>query len=275
MLKDLVVNLSTDVADNATVDYAVSLARTFDAHLAAVAFAYEIIPIAMLAEDAPTGLFDELQRESVEAAKAAVAKFEEAARGSGVSVEARWMTASFSGTAEQFGRIARRFDISVVRQSEPGKSTPDSLTIEAALFDAGRPVLVVPYIQKAGIKLDRAMVCWDGSRSAARAVGDAMPFLKRAKAVEVVVVGDRVKSNEIPGAEIAHHLARHGVTVEVKEIVAADIDAASVLLSYASDCSADFLVMGGYGHSRLREFVLGGVTRSILATMTIPTLLSH
>jgi nucleotide-binding universal stress UspA family protein len=229
----------------------------------------------MLAENAPTGLFDELQRESEEAAKAAVAKFEEAARGSGVSVEARWMSASFAGMAELFGRIARRFDISVVRQAEPGMNTPDPLVIEAGLFDAGRPVLVVPYIQRTGIKLDRIMVCWDGSRSAARAVGDAMPFLKRAKAVEVVIVGDQVKSNEIPGADIAHHLARHSVTVEVKEIIAADIDAANVLLSHASDSSANFMVMGGYGHSRLREFVLGGVTSSILATMTIPTLLSH
>jgi nucleotide-binding universal stress UspA family protein len=119
--------------------------------------------------------------------------------------------------------------------------------------------------------------CWDrkAQRCAARAVGDAIPFLRRARAVEVVIVGDRVKSNEIPGADIAHHLARHGVTVEVKEIIAADVDAANALLSHASDSSADFMVMGGYGHSRLREFVLGGVTRSILATMTIPTLLSH
>jgi nucleotide-binding universal stress UspA family protein len=275
MLKDLILNLSTDITDNGTVAYAVSLARAFDAHLAAVAFAYETVPIAMLADGAPSDWIDDLQKEAEEAAKAAVAKFEESARGSGISAEARWMTASFAGTADLFGRIARRFDLSVVRQAESGKNTPDSLIIEAALFDAGRPVLVVPYVQKAGIRLDRVMVCWDGSRSAARAVGDAMPFLKRAKAVEVVIVGDRVKSNEIPGADIAHHLARHGVTVEVKEIVATDIDPANVLLSYAADCSADVLVMGGYGHSRLREFVLGGVTRSILATMTIPTLMSH
>jgi len=113
------------------------------------------------------------------------------------------------------------------------------------------------------------------SRSAARAVGDAMPFFKRAKTVEVVVVGDRPKSKEIPGADIAHHLARHGVTVEVKEIVAADVDAANVLLSHAADTSADFMVMGGYGHSRLREFILGGVTRSILNSMTVPVLMSH
>lgn len=275
MIKDLVINLSTSAGDNATTNYAISLAREFDAHLAAVAFAYEAVPVAMLVEDVSAEWINELQEEAEDAAKAAVAAFEAAARGSGLSTEARWMNATFSGTADLFGRIARRFDLSVVRQTEPDDKTPEPLIVEAALFDSGRPVLVVPYVHTSGIKLDRILVAWDGSHSAARAVGDALPFLTRAKAVEVVVVGEKVKSNEIPGADIAHHLARHGVKVEVKEIVAADVDAANILLSHAADASADLMVMGGYGHSRLREFVLGGVTRSILATMTIPTLMSH
>jgi nucleotide-binding universal stress UspA family protein len=136
-------------------------------------------------------------------------------------------------------------------------------------------VLVVPYIQKGGIKLDQVMVCWDGSHSAARATADALPFLKRAKIVQLVMVSQHGKSDETPGADIAQHLARHGVTVEVKQIVAPETKTADVLLSHVADSSADFLVLGGYGHSRLREFVLGGVTRSILATMTVPTLMSH
>ncbi len=275
MIKDLIVNLSIDGTDSETVDYAISCARTFDAHLAAVAFAYEAVPAAMLGNDALPELFEQMQKEAEDSAKAAVAKFEEATRGSGLSFESRWISTSFVGTGDLFGRIARRFDLSVVRQVEPDRNTPAPLIIEAALFDAGRPMLVVPYIQRAGMKLDRIMVCWDGSRSAARAVGDAMPFLTRAKAVEVVVIGDRVKSKEIPGADMAHHLVRHGVKVEVNEIIATDIDAADVILSHASDSATDFMVMGGYGHSRLREFVLGGVTRSILSTMTIPTLMSH
>jgi nucleotide-binding universal stress UspA family protein len=119
-------------------------------------------------------------------------------------------------------------------------------------------------------------VCWDGSRSAARATGDAMPLLTRAKTTEIVIVaGEAAKSDEIPGADIAHHLARHGAKVELKRIVATEGDIASTILSHAADVSADFLVMGGYGHSRLREFILGGVTRGILAAMTVPTLLSH
>jgi nucleotide-binding universal stress UspA family protein len=103
-----------------------------------------------------------------------------------------------------------------------------------------------------------------------------MPFLKKAKAVDVVIVAsDRPKSDEIPGADIGQHLARHGLKIEVKRIVATDTDVANTILSHAADTSADFLVMGGYGHSRLREFILGGATRGILSSMTLPTLMSH
>jgi nucleotide-binding universal stress UspA family protein len=119
------------------------------------------------------------------------------------------------------------------------------------------------------------MVCWDGSRGAARAIGDAMPLIELSKSVEVVIVGDRPKSREIPGADIAQNLARHGAKAEVREIVAPDVDAGNVILSHAADSSANLMVMGGYGHSRFREFVLGGVTRSILSSMTVPTLMAH
>jgi nucleotide-binding universal stress UspA family protein len=120
------------------------------------------------------------------------------------------------------------------------------------------------------------LVCWDGGRTAARAIGDAIPFLTRAKAVDVVIVATEPgKGDEIPGADMGRHLARHGLKVEVKRIVAPDIDVANAILSYAADSSADFMVMGGYGHSRLREFILGGATRRILQSMTVPVLMSH
>jgi nucleotide-binding universal stress UspA family protein len=137
-------------------------------------------------------------------------------------------------------------------------------------------VVVVPYIQKDGLKLDRVLVCWDGSRPAARAIADAMPFLARATAVDVVIVAStREKSDEIPGVDMGEHLARHGLKIEVKRIVSTDVDVPNTILSHAADSGADFIVMGGFGHSRLREFVLGGATRGILAAMTVPTLMSH
>jgi nucleotide-binding universal stress UspA family protein len=275
MIKDLLLNLATDVTEDATIEYAISLARTFEAHLAAVAFGYDDVPPAMLAGEVPPAWIEEFREDAQEVAQAAVRKFAEAAKRAGISAQASSLPASLAGPSELFGRMARRFDLSVVRQAEPGKGTPASLFIEAALFDTGRPVLVVPYIQKTGVKLDRVMVCWDGSRSAARAAADALPFLKRAKTVEVTMVTERGKSDEAPGADIAQHLARHGLVVEVKQIVAPHATGADVLLSRAADTSADLLVMGGFGHSRLREFMLGGVTRSILQAMTLPTLLSH
>jgi nucleotide-binding universal stress UspA family protein len=137
-------------------------------------------------------------------------------------------------------------------------------------------MVVVPYIQKEDLKLGHVLACWDGSRSAARAIADSLPFLMRGEKVEIVMVtrGDG-KADELPGADLGEHLARHGLDVEVKRLVAADVDVSNVILSYAADCGADLIVMGGYGHSRLREFVLGGATRGILQSMTVPVLMAH
>jgi nucleotide-binding universal stress UspA family protein len=275
MIKDLLVNIAVGIENDATLEYALALARTFEAHAAGVAFAYEAVPPAMLMDDVPLTWIEEFRRDALKAAETAVARFNAAAGRAGIAVEARAMSASFDGTADAFSRIARRFDLSVVRQAEPERAGPTDLIVEAALFSTGRPVVIVPYIQKDSVKLDRIMLAWDGGRPAARAASDAMPFLKRAKVVEVVMVAEHGKSDEAPGADIAQHLARHGLTVEVKQIVAPQAKPADVLLSHAADSGADFLVMGGFGHSRLREFVLGGVTRSLLSAMTVPTLMSH
>jgi len=119
-------------------------------------------------------------------------------------------------------------------------------------------------------------MCWDGSRAATRAIADSLPLINRAKQIEVVIIGNGpAKSGEVPGADLGAHLARHKLKVDVKRITAPDIDVASTILSYAADSSADLIVMGGYGHSRLREFVLGGATRGILESMTVPVLMSH
>ena len=196
---------------------------------------------------------------------------------SGVDVdERRVLEATLSSASDQFGRLARRFDLVVVGQPSRDRGGPEEILDEGALFESGRPVIVVPFIQKGGLNLERIMVCWDGSRAASRAIADSLPLLHKAKQVEVVIVANgRAKSDEVPGADLGQHLARHGLKVDVKRITSPDIDVASTILSYAADSSADFIVMGGYGHSRLREFVLGGVTRGMLESMTVPVLMSH
>jgi nucleotide-binding universal stress UspA family protein len=276
MIKDIVVNLGVGERANQAGDYAVSFAAAFDARLAGIAFLYDpIVPISG-AGYIPADVIDTQERDNAAAAKAALDRFAAASKRAGISAEPLTMSASLGGVAEQFGRIARRFDLSIVGQAEPGTSAVEDVIAEAALFESGRPVIVVPYIQKEPLKLDQVMVCWDGSRSAARAIGDAVPLLKKSKRVEIIIVAnERGKQDEIAGADMGAHLARHGLNVEVRRMALGDIDVADVLLSHAADSGCDFIVMGGYGHSRLREFVLGGVTRSIFRSMTVPVLMSH
>ena len=146
--------------------------------------------------------------------------------------EARALDAPVGAAPSTFARIARKFDPSVIAQPEPNQPALSRVFAEAALFETGRPLLIVPYIQAAPLKLDRIMLCWDGSRSAARAVGDAVPFLLQSKATEIVMVsGEPAKSNELPGADIGHHLARHGIKAEVKVIASPEIDVADTILS--------------------------------------------
>jgi len=276
MIKDLVVNLSVGTGRDAAGPYAISVAEAFGAHVAGIAFSYEPVIPPTLMGTVPVSFVESQREENDKAANDARAKFDEAARRAGVSSESRALSASLAGSADRFATIARRFDLAVLGQVEPNKADPGELIVENALFSSGRPVLVVPYIQKAALTLDRVMVCWDASRNAARAIADAMPFLRRAKAVDVVIVAsERIKSDEIPGADIGQHLARHDLKVEVRRIVSPDTDVASTMLSHAADTGADFIVMGGYGHSRLREFILGGATRGMLSAMTLPTLMSH
>src|SRR5215216_3016926 len=276
MIKDVVVALSVGGTRDAAADYAISVAAAFEAHVTGVAFAYEpVIPGTVLG-GFPYDFIEASRAESRKAAGAAVARFDRAANNAGVSAESRISETTLVGAAELFGRMARRFDLAVVAQGEPDKVVGQDLVIEAALFQSGRPVIAVPYIQTVALALNRVLVGGDGSQTAARAIGDAMPLLARAQAVDVVIVAtDRPKRDEITGADMAHHLARHGLTVDVRRIVANDVDVANTLLSYAADSSADLIVMGGYGHSRVREFVLGGATRGILQAMTVPVLMSH
>jgi nucleotide-binding universal stress UspA family protein len=276
IIKDIVVNLSVGDGGDFAGDFAVSVASALDAHLTAIAFVYDpVVPVAATGY-LPPEVIETQQRDSEDAAKAALDHIAAAAARAGIAVEPAKLPASFAGAGEQFGLIARRFDLAIVGQAEPDKGAVEELIAESALFESGRPVIMVPYIQKAPLKLDQVMVCWDGSRPASRAIADAMPILERAGQVELVIVAnERGKQDEIPGADMGEHLARHGLKVDVKRITMGDIDVADALLSHAADSGADFIVMGGYGHSRLREFVLGGVTHSILRSMTAPVLMSH
>ncbi len=276
MIKDIVVSLSVSKDGGFAGDYAVSVASAFEAHLTGIAFVFDpIVPVSGTGY-IPAEVIETQQADNEAAAKAAIDRFAAATKRAALSAEPLSLTASFAGAGDQFGRIARRFDLAIVGQGEPETSPIEDIIAETTLFEAGRPMIMVPYIQKAPLKLDNVMVCWDGSRPAARAIADAMPLLAKAGSVEIVIItNERGKQDEIEGADMGQHLARHGLKVDVHRMTGGSIDVADALLSHAADSGADFMVMGGYGHSRLREFVLGGVTHSIFRSMTVPALLSH
>jgi nucleotide-binding universal stress UspA family protein len=276
MVKDIVVNLTGGAPQEFAADYAISLACLFEAHIAGVGFIYEPVIPGSVMGGIPTDLIEAQREENTKTAKEATSRFEAAASRAGLSAEVRILDASVAGAADLFGRIARRFDLAVVGQARPREGASEELLIEGALFESGRPVVVVPYVQTKAVTLERVLVCWDGSRPATRAIADALPFLRRAKAIDVVAVsGERGKGSELVGTNMARHLARHGLTVVLKRVRAGNVDVPSAIRQHAAETGADFMVMGGYGHSRLREFILGGVTRTILTSSTIPVLMSH
>jgi nucleotide-binding universal stress UspA family protein len=276
MIKDIVVNLTIGVERDAAANYAVSLASIFKAHLVGVAFVYDPKVSANLIVGIPAELIEAQRAATKHLANEAIARFEGLAKQAGVMTESQMIDVAPGHVGDTFGRLARSFDLSVIRQAEPNKAEQEVPIIEGALFESGRSVIVVPYVQTQGAKFNCVMIGWDGSRTAARAIGDAMPVLKRAKMIEVfTVVAGPTKNTELPGIDIGQHLSRHGLKVEVKRIPAVGINVPEAILSHAADISADFMVMGGYGHSRLREYVLGGATRGILSSMTLPTLMSN
>lgn len=276
MVKDIIVNLSVTKEGGAVDKYAVSVAAALQAHLAGVAFIYDpVVPISG-AGYIPAELIETQRDDNETAAEAAIKSFTSACEQAGISAEPLMTSASLSGAGDQFARMARRFDLAIVGQAQPEISSLEQIIGETTLFESGRPMIMVPYIQKAPFKTDNVMICWDGSRTAARAIADAIPLIGKSGRVEIVIVAsERGKQDEIEGADIGQHLARHGLKVDVHRISGGNIDVGDALLSHAADSGADFMVMGGYGHSRLREFVLGGVTRSIFGSMTVPILISH
>jgi nucleotide-binding universal stress UspA family protein len=172
---------------------------------------------------------------------------------------------------------ARYADIVVIGQSDPSDDSGIAMDFpERLVLASGRPVLILPNTGRFPDVGKRILVAWDASREATRAITNAISFLRFADSVYIVAVNPKSSKNDsIPNEEIVRYLSRHGVRAEVKESCGVEIDAGNELLSRASDLSADLIVMGCYGHSRLREWVLGGATRIMLESMTVAVLMSH
>jgi nucleotide-binding universal stress UspA family protein len=272
-LKDLLVCLDSHPSVDSRLKLAIALARQGGAHLAGL----HVVPRGpMPAYYTPETIevSRSLRKKAAESFKRSIGRrFSEALRREGLQGELRVTEGEVDEEAALHARYA---DLTIAGQLDPDRPLEAAVSPDHLVLYSGRPVLLVPYIGCSGAVGERIVVAWNASREASRAVNDALPLLKRAKLVRILAINpERAGSHgEQVGADIALHLARHGVKTDVS-VLGTDIAEADMLLSQLADFGADLVVMGGYGHSRARELVLGGVTRHMLRHMTVPVFMSH
>ena len=256
---------------------AAELAQRFGAHLVGVharpPFEAPVFFEGGMPMDALFASYEAGVKADAEAARAA---FDKALKGRHLSHEWR----AVDGFIDRELAIQARYaDLTIVGQTDFDAQTPTPSDLpESVVLSTGRPMLIVPHVGVRSQPGERVMLCWNASRESARAAADALPFLRAAKKVIVLVVDPHTSADghgAEPGADVAHWLARHGIDVTVQRDVAADSDVGGVVLSRAVDHNIDLVVMGLYGHSRVREMVLGGASRTLLSSMTVPLFVSH
>jgi nucleotide-binding universal stress UspA family protein len=273
--KNLLVHIDDTKACADRIQAAITLARAHEAHLTGLYVATDSVLPGNLRAEIPAQFLASLEDQPAKRSEAAKARFTEVVERAGLSADCRLAHCFGKGIAEVIGLHARYTDLVVLGQPDESGEF-ESQIAEDVVLSSGRPALVVRYIGAGKTMGERVMVAWDAGREATRAVHDALPILERARSVVVLVVNPhRGNHGAEPGADIALHLARHGVEVEAQHLEAKGLSVADALLSRLADQGIDLLVMGAYGHSRLRELVLGGVTRQIFREMTVPVLMSH
>jgi len=276
-LNDIVVYVDGAEATKTRVGFAVALAKEHGAHLVGIAFA----PTALLPlYGADVGFADMTEvLESVKTQSAnALEAFKTRAKAEGVSAEARLMQGMSEEFPHDFAHAARHVDLAILGQPRDGDPLIGQYAlVERCLFASGRPVIIVPAAPEKLALKGTIVAAWDGSAEAARAINDALTFLKPAARV-VLLVGVTAEDGEErtpPTDDMIAHLKRHGVKAEAMRVKVSEGDVGRLLLTTAKDLGADLMVMGAFHHSRWREFILGGVTLTVLEEATIPLFMAH
>ena len=275
-IRDILLALTTypDPTPVSVVEGAVSFATAVGSHIAAIACEVHVqVPGSFLSGSLVGGLAKHEAHESLNNARALLAAFELTAEKAGVTHERileRCLTQQLPARLVEYARLR---DLTIVSVPEPY----DQWYAEAIIFGSGRPTLVLPESPPfRPFELNTVVVAWDFSRPAARAVADAIPILEKAKIVRIVTVtNEKVIDTKHSSEELAKNLSRHGIDVIVDRVDAAGRSIGDSLTREVASYNADLLVMGAYGHSRFREFVLGGATQSMLSKPLLPILFSH
>ena len=275
-IKSVLIGMTEEGIDepSAALAYGLSLAQQSGAHATIQAASLKVVMGNTFVSNVATGLVAAHNRRLRQLAQDVAERARGDAAAAGVAASVETPQLAYGQLVELFIAQARVHDISVL-DAAVATVNADRGLIEALLFESGRPVIVVP----PGVdtfKHDRVLIAWDASVRATRAVNDAMGILKSAASVEVLAIGsEKELAHEVPGAELAPHLARHGVHVDVKNLVVSPDGVAATLREQAGLIGADLIVMGAFNHSRIREWVLGGVTESLLEDCKVPLFMSY
>jgi nucleotide-binding universal stress UspA family protein len=258
---------------------AATLGRTFEAHVTGLYVVPAVQFYPSVGYEAMPQYFDGNQIYFKDHAREAEEAFAKAMAAEGVTGDFELVNGASPDVADDVVARGRCADLIMVSATSPEQSAgvePDF--VEQIVISSGRPVIILPVKGDARLKADQIVLAWDGGREATRAAFDAMPLLKMAGKVFVTRIDpqkDRGLKNAVPGIDLAEMLARHGIKAEVKNISTAGEDAGHALLTAANDTGSGMVVMGAYGHSRLREYIFGGTTRHMLQAMDRPVLMSH
>ncbi|WP_213778150.1 universal stress protein [Caballeronia sp. dw_276] len=274
----ILVQLDTSSRSTARLKFAMQLARKSGAHLTGALTSFTPDPRTFYVMAGYSEYFEDHQKLRLKRQSALEQIFHAELEHAGVA--GRWVE-NIDYPINDITRLARCADLVVAGQEDP--DDPESFIADhfpaTLVMSAGRPVLFHPCAGDFATLGENVMVAWNGSRESVRAVHDALPLLRQARRTTIVTVDeprDLVRAEGIPGADIAIVLARHGVKADVVQLEQIqNTPAGSLLLSQASELAADLIVMGAYGHSRWHELVMGGATRSMFQSMTIPVLMSH
>jgi nucleotide-binding universal stress UspA family protein len=195
--------------------------------------------------------------------------------GRGLSAEVMADYSEEAWAEEAVGLRARYADLTLIGPWQMAEGPLKDRVIEAALFLSGKPLLALPQGARPTLRPQRVQVAWDRSVEASRAVRESLELLAAAQEVRLVMVDPEESDDSEPGADAAAYLARHGIAVSVDRLDSGDLSIAETLRRHAADMSAEMIVMGGYGHSRLRERIFGGVTRSMLEDPPLPIFMAR
>ena len=273
-IKDILVGLATRGEEDRACDFALAMSPEFSAQVTGIAYALEPHVPASVFPGFTSDLFQRYRSGAKKEAEAARSRFEAEATRVGVRHEALTGHGTIQHATLDFALRLRCADLAVLTQHQPDDlERVGDLFAEAALFQSGRPVIIVPRNYTARFSVERILIAWDGSIHAVWAVAAAMPILSRASEIEVFTIQEASKGDNLCGNELVRHLQLHGLNAVFAQNDGPDISQA--IMREVGLFHASLVVMGGYGHSRFREFIFGGVTRLMLNEMPVPVLMAH